>query len=103
MKGALQVRAIGGELVYRLPLADILQFPDLLEALESQGAHQKDAVQAHVDNCSASESLALESVLTQNGYPINGALISPLWQRKRPVELAHQRLKAFCFIVGFCM
>jgi hypothetical protein len=32
-----RVRAVGGELVYRLPLAHIARFPDLLEALEAQG------------------------------------------------------------------
>ena len=31
------IRAVGGELVYRLPLAHIARFPDLLEALEAQG------------------------------------------------------------------
>lgn len=32
-----RVRAVGGELVYRLPLAHIARFPDLLEALEAEG------------------------------------------------------------------
>ena len=35
--GATRVRAVGGELVYRLPLTHIARFPDLLEALEAEG------------------------------------------------------------------
>lgn len=31
------MRAVGGELVYRLPLPEIAHFPNLLEALEAQG------------------------------------------------------------------
>ena len=35
--GSARLRAVGGELVYRLPLAHIARFPDLLEALEAEG------------------------------------------------------------------
>lgn len=38
--GASRLRAVGGELVYRLPLSQITQFPDLLETLEAHGERE---------------------------------------------------------------